>query len=154
LIQSKLQRVIWLSVGCFSIVTSGHAAVSKAELFSGFLYLALVRPHLDCCAQLWAPQYERDMDILERVQRRAMKTFKGLEHLSCVDRLRELGLLSQEKRRLRWHLINAYKHQKGECKEERARLFAEVSSGKTRGTGHKLKHRRFSLNIRKTTFLV
>ena len=29
---------------------------------------ALVRPHLECCARFWGPQYETDMDILDRVQ--------------------------------------------------------------------------------------
>lgn len=44
--------------------------------------LALVRPHVECCAHFWAPLYKRGMDTLDILQQRAMNVFKELEHLT------------------------------------------------------------------------
>jgi len=100
----KANRIL----GC--IPSSGASRSTEVILT---LYSTLVRPHWESCIQLWRPQHLMDMELLERIQRRATKMIRGLQHLSYEERLRELGLLSLETRRLRGDLMAAFWYFRG-----------------------------------------
>ena len=82
----------------------------------------------------------------------ATKMIREMEHLSYEERLRELGLLSLEKRRVQGDLIVVFQYLKGACKKNGDRLFNRACGNRTRGSGFKLKEARFRLDIRKKLF--
>ena len=131
---------------CILGCSQSSVASRVREVILPFCF-ALVRPHLEYCIQMWSPQYRRDIDPLEGIQRRAIKMIHRMEHLLYKDRLREMGLFSLEKRRLQGDLIAAFQYLKGSYRKEEDRDFSRVCGDITRGNGFKIKKERFRLPV-------
>ena len=94
---------------------------------------AIVRPHLEYCIQAWRPYLRKDIDMLEKVQRRTTKLITGLRDLSYDDRLKECGLTTLEMRRLRGDQIDVFKIL-NDHENIDPNIFVKIKTGKiTRG---------------------
>ncbi len=110
--------------------------LSKAAFTS--LYCALVRLHLEYAMEANAPTRRVDINQLERVQRLATRLVRGLRHVPCKERLRQLNLFSLERRRLRADLIQAFKIFKGEVDFNPSEFFLRPPRAGLRGHPYRL----------------
>ena len=116
------------------------------------LYKAIVRPHLEYCIQAWRPYIRKDIDILEKVQRRTTKLITGLRDLSYDDRLKECGLTTLETRRLRGDQIEVFKILNGHENID-PNIFFKIKTGKiTRGHDFTLVKGQNRLDFRQYSF--
>ena len=98
--------------------------------------LIIVRPHLEYCIQAWRPYRKKDIDMLERVQRRATKMIPKLRNISYEMRLKECGLTTPETRRLRGDQIEVFKILNGYENIDRNISFTVKEERRTRGHGY------------------
>ena len=102
------------------------------------LYAILVRPQLDYCIQFWVLHFKRDVDNMERVQRRATRMIRRQQGRPYEERLWDLNLFSLHKRRLRGDLVAIYKLTKGHQQGMGETPFPKALPGVTRNNSHKL----------------
>jgi hypothetical protein len=117
------------------------------------LYKGLIRPQLEYASSVWSPHLIRQIDILEKVQKRATKLVPGLSNLSYPDRLKTLKLPTLKYRRTRGEMINLYKLT---CEEggfdKTLPFFLTYSSSHLRGHTKKLFLPRSNKDIGKFSF--
>ena len=164
----KVEEEKDLGVNILSSLSVSHScakAASKGQQMAGFiyrtvsyksietvvlLYKALVRPHLEYCAQVWAPYLRKDIDALERVQRRVTKMIKCIS--TCrMKSAKKIGLIKLENRRRRGDLIEVFKIVKG-LVNVAPDTFFHMSNRQSRGHRFKLEKPRARLEIRKHCF--
>ena len=113
------------------------------------LYKSLVRPHLDYCVQVWRPYLHKDIDLLEKVQKRATKLVPALKDKPYEERLVALNLTTLETRRIRGDLIETFKILKGIDNIAVKRFFTLSNVHNTRGHSLKLFKLTCNLDVRK-----
>ena len=101
--------VAWKANGILGSIKRGVASRHREVIVP--LYSAFVRSHLEYCVQVWSPQYKKDRELLERVQR-SHKDDQG----AGAPPLRSLFIL--EKRRLWDDFIAAFQYLKGAYKQK------------------------------------
>ena len=104
------------------------------------LYKVYVRPHLQYCASAWSPYTVADKDLLENVQRRAVKMITNISG-SYEQRLAQLGLTTLEENRQRGDMVEMFKMMTGKTKVDFREWFSlapvRQGAGNTRGiTGY------------------
>ena len=98
------------------------------------LYKAIVRTHLEYCIHTWRPYRKKDIDKLDRIERRATKMIPELRDLSYESRLVQCGLTTLETRRLRGYQIEVFKIVT--CYEDVRNMFFKLKEC-SRTRGHK-----------------
>ena len=127
-------------------------AFSHLDKFSFIkLYKALVRPILEYGNVIWAPQFKRQSEEIEKVQRRATKILKGMKDKPYEERLRSLNLPSLKYRRFRGDLIQTYKIL-NEIDDLRVNDFYVLNTNSTRENDIKLTIKFCHTNTKKFSF--
>ena len=110
------------------------------------LYKSYVRSQMEYCVQAWNPYLKKDIEILEKIQKRATQLVPGLRNLPYLERLRALNLSTLEERRERGDLIETFKILTGKENVPRDKFFS-LNQNITRGNSMKLYKPRLNKSV-------
>jgi len=116
------------------------------------LYTALVRPHLEYANVVWHPRYKKEIEQLERVQRRAIKLVCSLRHVQYESRLRQMELPSLVYRRYRGDMMEVFKYLRGIYSVRSTELLPRAPVSVLRGHDYKLTKRHCRTHARLSFF--
>jgi hypothetical protein len=148
------------SIHCNSIANKANSVVGVMKRAFDFmdrsmfllLYKALVRPRLEYANSVWNPRLKKDIELLERVQRRATRIVPELKGLSYPERLRALNLPTLVYRRRRGDMIEVFKILRGMENIDSSKFFTIATYGSTRGHELKLFKHEAKLSIKQHSF--
>ena len=98
------------------------------------LYKTYVRPHVEFASSSWCPWTNHDIEIIEKVQMKAVGMISGLCGNNYEEKLKELGMQSLEARRLRYDMIETYKTIHGLNKMDKYNFFKFVNESRVTNT--------------------
>jgi ribonucleases P/MRP protein subunit RPP40 len=116
------------------------------------LYNTYVRPQLEYCAQVWSPHYKKDVECLEKIQRRATCLVRGFQKMKYEQRLKELELMTLQQRRKRGDLIETYKIMSGLERVEASKFFTRAGTVHLRGNSLKMYKKQARIDVRRCFF--
>lgn len=116
------------------------------------LYKSLIRPILEYCSVVWCPYYVKDIEVLEKVQRRFTRVLPATRHLTYDKRLCLFNLESLYTRRLKCDLTTVFKVIHGIINIEPTLFFNFCSGSGTRGHKYKISTSYARLDARRYFF--
>ena len=104
---SHIKEIVGRANRMLGMIRVSFACLNKRMFLN--LYMALVRPLLEYCVQVWSPHLRKHINLIEGVQRRATRMVPELRELTYEERLKQLKLTTLEQRRVRGDMIETYK---------------------------------------------
>jgi hypothetical protein len=96
------------------------------------LYTQYVRPHVEFATPAWSPWLNTDIQLIEKVQEKAVGMISGLKGANYAEKCKELDIETLEERREINDMAQVYKLMSGKDKITRVNLLKHIPAGRTR----------------------